>query len=84
MQQYGARTSWSPERQARDCCYGERHLLLHTALRRYQDGSGWCLEAIGDVVHHPVDGRFPVAEEAPFELDMADLDWCECHVNSLL
>jgi hypothetical protein len=26
----------------------KRHLLPQTALRRYQDGSGWCLESVGD------------------------------------
>jgi hypothetical protein len=26
----------------------KRHLLPQTALHRYQDGSGWCVEAVGD------------------------------------
>ena len=42
------------------------------------------LEAVGDVVHHPMDGCLPVAEEATLELDVSDLDRCECHDDSLL
>jgi hypothetical protein len=42
------------------------------------------LEAVGDVVHHPVDGRLPIAEQTAFELDVSDLDGCECHEDSLL
>ena len=42
------------------------------------------LEAVGDVVHHPMDGRLPIAEQAALELDVPDLDGCECHDDSLL
>ena len=41
-------------------------------------------EAVGDVVHHPVDGALAVSEKAPLELDVADLYRCERHDDSLL
>ena len=41
------------------------------------------LEAIGDVVHHPVDGALAVAEQAALELNVTDLDGGKCHDDSL-
>ena len=42
------------------------------------------LEAVGDVVHHPVDGALAVSEQAALELDVPDLYGCEWHDDSLL